>query len=262
MRIACFTSLLFFQLIVSCSAEEAPGRVHLEPDPEALAAVKSVYEFTSMDGRSFAGKVVLVEADTVTIERHSDGKEFTLPKERFIEMDREYMENWAKRNPQLNVPGRDINRIYLGCRKIDSSRSSSGGSRAFAYVTYNPHTGVWKQTAGTRRTRPVNKTKSVVLQVEASSISGPVLTRIHTFFFAKPKGHAMRRVGHYKDDVLVDRSQGELVVESGMVYGYYGFGCIAVNLASGKVMAVDASNHMIRDYLETDAKSGKYGKRP
>lgn len=253
-----FAVFLFFIGIQVSSNGEVSKRGVVRPDAAKMRELKDYYTFTSTDGRSFAGKLVLVELDTVTIERHSDGKEFTLPMDRFIEMDREYMVNWAKQNPGLNIPGRSIDRIYLRCFALDSSTSRRSRGHAFASVTYSRRTGVWTRRAGQTKGKTIDKTRSVVLQLEASSISGPVLVRMHTFFFSKLKDSSMRVYSHHKDDVLVDRNQGELVVSSKEVYGYYGYGCVAVNLVTGTVMAIDASQHTIEDYLEAQAKSGKY----
>lgn len=255
-----FQILLLISFVVSASCSRDASEINqaeIKPDPARMERLKDHYGFTSIEGATFYGKLLLVESERVTIQRHSDGKEFTIPKDRFIDIDRDYFEDWARRNRHLNVPGRNVDRISLRCSPIDSN-SSSSSLRSFASVSYNPSTSVWTAQAGTRRSTSVNKTKSVVLRVEGSSITGPVLTRIHTLFFAKPKGGTLSVSVHSTEDVLVDRSKGELIVSSGRVHGFYGYGAVAINLVTGKVMAIDASRHLIRDYLEAQVDNDKF----
>ena len=79
----------------------------------ALFSVGYSYTFTSNEGTEFDGDLLQVESDTVTISRASDKKEFTLNKSRFSREDQKYFEEWAAKNPHLNMPGRNVAQISL-----------------------------------------------------------------------------------------------------------------------------------------------------
>ena len=79
----------------------------------ALSADGNSYTFTSNDGASFEGKILQVDGNTVTVVRDSDKNEFSLPQSRFSEKDQAYFKQWAKENPQLNLPGRNVAQISL-----------------------------------------------------------------------------------------------------------------------------------------------------
>lgn len=213
-----------------------------------LAACAEAHEFTSIDGASFRGTLVLVEPETVTIKRDSDGKEFTLPKSRFSEADRTYFINAVRYNPKLAIPGRNVQRISLRVKTIsrtvdydDSKRSSAtaGSEGAIAKI----------------EKRGGNRSSGASVLAEASSISGPVMARIHILFYAKgSSGHAHST----HEDIIIDSTKHKAVATCPPIRDFYGFGTVAVNLATGSVVGIDASNHQIKKLLEVQARNGKF----
>jgi hypothetical protein len=99
--------------------------------------------------------------------------------------------------------------------------------------------------------------KGATVHVKASSVSGPVMARIYTAFFVKS---GSQRLIFQLDEknVLVNLGQGELFATCPPVENYYGYGTIAFNMATGKMIGLDASNHTIKQILENEAMSGNF----
>lgn len=98
--------------------------------------------------------------------------------------------------------------------------------------------------------------KGATVHVKASSTSGPVLAKIYTAFFVKSEGERLI----FKIDernVKVDLGEGELFASCQPVENYYGYGTVAFNLATGKMIGTAASNHTIEKILKNKARSGK-----
>jgi len=216
------------------------------------------YTFTSTEGAVFDGELARVEAQKVTIKRHQDGKTFVVGKDRFIEADQEYFESWAKANPRQNLPGLDVDRISLSCKSVGSSRDviyrKTGKTlvdidvSSSVYVTRDWFDVETVVTASVRDETERVKLKGNVIHVSASSLTGPVHARIYAVFFVK-KGGVASIVKVDERNVVVDRGQGEFYSECRPISDYYGFGCVAVNLATGKLIGVDGSTHQIKEIL-------------
>ena len=56
---------------------------------------------------------------------------------------------------------------------------------------------------------------------------------------------------------MIDRAQGELFTSCNPVENYYGYGTVAINLATGKMIGVAGSNHQIEQIMKRKANSGQ-----
>jgi len=233
----------------------------------ALCSVACSYTFTSKDGASFEGKVLRVESETVTVSRDVDKKEFTIPQSRFSEKNQAYFKKWASENPQLNLPGQGVTQISLRCttaRTNDESIIRKTG-RTFVdidvsnsvYWDYNWVTVETTVTATARAETEKVRLKGVTVHVKASSVSGPVYARIYTAFLVK-KGGVPKVFKLDERNVMIDLGQGELYASCNPVENYYGYGTVAINLATGKMIGVAGSNHQIEQILKRKANSGDF----
>jgi len=233
----------------------------------ALCSAAYSYTFTSNEGTTFEGEILRVESGSVTVKRDLDKEEFTIPQSLFSEKDQAYFKKWAAENPQLNFPGRNVTQISLRCttaRTDDESIIRETG-RTFVdidvsnsvYWDYDWITVETIVTATARAETEKVRLKGVTVHVKASSISGPVYTRIYTAFFVK-SGGAPKVFKLDKRNVMVDRGQGELYASCSPVENYYGYGTVAINLATGKMIGVSGSNHQIEQILKRKVSLGDF----
>jgi hypothetical protein len=232
----------------------------------ALFSVGYSYTFTSDEGAEFDGELLQVESDSVTISRASDKTEFTLNKSRFSREDQKYFEEWAANNPHLNMPGINVAQISLRAttaRTNDESIIRKTG-RTFididvsnsAYWDYNWITVETTVTATARAETEKVRLKGATVHVKGSSVSGPVYTRLYTAFFVK-SGGVPKIFKVNERNVMIDRAQGELFTSCNPVENYYGYGTVAINLATGKMIGVAGSNHQIEQIMKRKANSGQ-----
>ncbi|MBT62047.1 MAG: hypothetical protein CML13_02395 [Puniceicoccaceae bacterium] len=223
------------------------------------------YTFTSNDGASFEGQILQVEGNTVTVVRDSDKKEFSLPQSRFSEKDQAYFKQWAKENPQLNLPGRNVTQISLRCTTARTNDESIIRETGRTLIDVNVSSSVYWDydwitvettvTATARAETEKVRLKGATVHVKASSVSGPVFARIYTAFFVKSGGGAKI----FKVDernVRIDLGQGELYASCNPVENYYGYGTVAINLATGHMIGVAGSNHQIEQLMKKKVSSG------
>ena len=229
-----------------------------------LISVAHSYTFTSNEGAKFDGELLRVESETVTISRAFDKREFTLNKSRFCREDQKYFEEWAVENPYLNMPGRNVTQISLRvttARTNDESIIRETG-RTFididvsnsVYWDYDWITVETTVTATARAETEKVRLKGVTVHVKGSSVSGPVYTRLYTAFFVK-SGGVPRVFKVDESNVMIDRAQGELFSSCNPVENYYGYGTVAINLATGKMIGVAGSNRQIEQILKSKAHS-------
>jgi hypothetical protein len=238
----------------------------------ALALILSAplaysYTFTSSEGSTFEGQLLRVEESQVTILRHADRKEFSIPKSRFIEADQEYFARWAKENPHLNFPGRGVSQISLRCTTARTNDESIIRETGRTFIDIDVSNSVYwdyhwltVETTVTATARPETekvRLKGATVHVRGSSVSGPVYTRIYTAFFVK-SGGAPRIFRLDEKNVMVDRGHGEFFVSCDPIENYYGYGTLAMNLATGKMIGVAGSNHSIKQILEQKGRSGDF----
>lgn len=227
----------------------------------------AAYTFTSAEGAQFDGEILFVDQNTVEIRRISDNVKFTVSKSRFSQQDQLYFEKWSRQNPQANLPGRHVTAISLNCttaRTNDESLIRSTGRTLVdvsvtnsVYWDYDWIT-VETQVAVTARPETEKvKLKGATVHVEASSVSGSVYARIYTAFFKK-YGNERLIFQVDKRNVKVDLGKGELYATCPPVENYYGYGTVAFNLATGKLIGIDASNHVIKKILEKKAARGEF----
>ncbi|RYD49993.1 MAG: hypothetical protein EOP85_00500 [Verrucomicrobiaceae bacterium] len=76
--------------------------------------------FTNPDGKTFEGEVVNGNEKTVTIERSSDKKAFTIDRSRLSEADQAYVTQWISDNPN----------VRLSIRTAKKSEKEEGGTKA------------------------------------------------------------------------------------------------------------------------------------
>jgi hypothetical protein len=223
------------------------------------------YTFTSSDGSQFEGEILFVDSTAVALRRSSDDAEFTVPKSRFSETDQAYFKKWVRENPKQNLPGRGVTAISLRCRTARSNDESMIRETGRTLIDVDvSHSVYWNYDWVTVETR-VDVTaraetekvrlKGATVHVQASSVSGPVMARIYTAFFIKS---GKQRLIFQLDqrNVKVGLGQGELYATCPPVENYYGYGTVAFNLATGKLIGIDASNHSIKQILEDKVKSG------
>jgi hypothetical protein len=224
------------------------------------------YTFTSIDGAQFDGELLFVDRSSVTVLRSSDNQRFNLPKSRFAKSDQSYFEEWAKKNPKANLPGHNVKSISLRCSTKKTNDESIVRETGRTLVDVNVSQSVyWNYdwvTVDTRvdvTARPETekvRLKGVTVHVQASSVSGPVIARIYTAFFRKSGGERfIFKVD--RRDVKVSLVKGELYASCSPVEDYYGYGTVAFNLATGKMIGIAASNHTIEKILKSKARSGK-----
>lgn len=231
-----------------------------------LLATGYSYTFTSTDGAQFEGKLLNVGHSSITVQRFEDNTKFTVPKSRFSQDDRKYFAQWAKENAEKNLPGRDVESISLRCSTARTNDESEIRETGRTLVDVNVSQSIYQDydwiTVDTRvdvTTRPETekiRLKGATVHVKASSTSGPVLAKIYTAFFVKSEGERLI----FKIDernVKVDLGEGELFASCQPVENYYGYGTVAFNLATGKMIGIAASNHTIEKILKNKAKSGK-----
>ena len=215
--------------------------------------------FISSDGRTFEGELIRVKAKDVLIERAADREEFSIPISRFSEADKSYFERWARENPRLNLPGRHVNRISLRASSVRSNDETliqeTGRTlvnidvSSSVHIDYDWITVETTVTATARAETERIRLKGATFHVKASSVSGPVHARIYTVFFVKSGGNP-KIFQVEEENVLVELSRGELFAQCQPVENYYGFGTVAINLATGKLLGVDGTNHQIKKILE------------
>ena len=229
------------------------------------AKVNQAYTFTSSDGSQFDGQILFVDSTAVELRRSSDDAEFTVPKSRFSETDQAYFKKWVRENPEQNLPGRGVTAISLRCttaRTNDESMIRETGRMLFdvdvshsVYYNYDWITVDTRVDITARAETEKVRLKGATVHVQASSVSGPVVARIYTAFFIKSGGQRLIFQLDEKN-VRVGLGQGELYATCTPVENYYGYGTVAFNLATGKLIGIDASNHSIKQILEDKAKSG------
>ncbi|MGZ0654442.1 hypothetical protein ACWPKS_02440 [Coraliomargarita sp. W4R72] len=230
-----------------------------------FAGIVQAYTFTSSDGSQFDGEVLFVDSTEVEVRRSSDDVKFRVPKSRFSEADQHYFESWGRENPKLNLPGRGVTAISLRCKTARSNDESiireTGRTLVDVEVTnsvYWDYDWITVETRVDVTARPEMekvRLKGVTVHVQASSVSGPVMARIYTAFFMKS---GSQRVIFQVDErnVKVGLGQGELYATCPPVENYYGYGTVAFNLATGKMIGIDASNHSIKQILDNKISRG------
>jgi hypothetical protein len=232
-----------------------------------LSCTKAIqaYTFTSSDGSQFDGEILFVDSRTVEVRRSEDKFEFKVPKARFSETDQAYFKKWVRDNPELDLPGRGVTAISLRCttaRTNDESMIRETGRILFdvdvsqsVYYNYDWITVDTRVDVTARAETEKVRLKGATVHVQASSVSGPVVARIYTAFFIKSGGQRLIFQLDEKN-VQVGLGQGELYATCPPVENYYGYGTVAFNLATGKLIGIDASNHSIKQILEDKVKSG------
>ena len=230
----------------------------------ALIPAAYSYTFTSKEGTTFEGELIRVESETVKVKRNSDKQEFTLPKSRLAEKDIEYCNKWAKDNPRLNLPGRDVSRISLRCRSVKSNDESlirKTGNTLIdidvwrsVHIDYDWITVETTVIATARAETEKVRLKGSTMHIQASSVSGPVHAKIYSVFFEKSGGEP--RIFKVEEKyVQIDRGEGEFYSICTPIEDYYGHGAVAINLATGKLIGVDGTNHQIKQILTQKVES-------
>ena len=232
-----------------------------------LTNTNQAYTFTSTDGKQFDGEILFVDSTVVKVRRSSDGVVFTVPKSRFSSTDQSHFNKWLTQNPKRNLPGRGVSQISLRCttsRTNDESMIRNTGRMLIdvdvSHSVYYNYDWITIDTRVDVTSRPETekvRLKGATVHVKASSVSGPVMARIYTAFFVKS---GSQRLIFQLDEknVLVNLGQGELFATCPPVENYYGYGTIAFNMATGKMIGLDASNHTIKQILENKAISGNF----
>lgn len=216
------------------------------------------YTFTSNDGVQFDGEILLVNSTAVEVRRDSDGAEFKVAKSRFSDADQKHFEEWVRKNPKQHLQGGGVSRISLRCTtyrtESDTLIRKTGRTLIdidvtnFITVNYDWITVETRIGVTAREETEEIDLKGRIIHVEASSVSGPVATRIYTVFFEKAGGE--RRIFKLnKRDVLVKLGEGDFYASCPPVEDYYGYGTMAFNLTTGKLMGVAGSNHTIEEIL-------------
>jgi hypothetical protein len=231
----------------------------------SFAGAVHAYTFTSSDGSQFDGEILFVDSTAVELRRSSDDAEFTVPKSRFSEIDQVYFKRWVRDNPEQNLPGRGVTAISLRCttaRTNDESMIRETGRILFdvdvshsVYYNYDWLTVDTRVDVTARAETEKVRLKGATVHVQASSVSGPVVARIYTAFLIKS---GKQRLIFQLDqrNVKVGLGQGELYATCPPVENYYGYGTVAFNLATGKLIGIDASNHNIEQLLKEKVGSG------
>lgn len=224
------------------------------------------YIFSSIEGTTFEGQILRVEESQVTVIRNADQKVFTIPKSRFIEADQLHFERWAIENPHLNFPGHRVSKISLRCTTARTNDESIIRETGRTFVDINVSNSVYWEynwlnvettvTATTRAETEKVRLKGATVHVRGSSVSGPVYTRIYTAFFVK-SGGTPKIFKLDERNVMVDRGKGEFLVKCDPIENYYGYGVLAINLSTGKMIGVDGSSHTIKQILEHKGKFGE-----
>lgn len=231
----------------------------------SFAGAAQAYTFTSSDGSQFEGELLFVDSTAVEVRRSSDNAEFKVPKSRFSDADQAYFTEWGRDNPQQNLPGRGVAAISLRCKtarsKDESMIRKTGRTLIDVDVSQSVYWDYDWVTVETRvdvTSRPETekvRLKGVTVHVQASSVSGPVMARIYTAFFIK-SGKQRLIFQLDKRNVKIGLGQGELYVTCPPIENYYGYGTVAFNLASGKLIGIDASSHNIKQLLKQKVARG------
>jgi len=228
----------------------------------AFVSLLNGYTFTSNDGVQFDGEVLFVNSTMVEVRRNSDGVAFQVAKSRFSDADQKHFKEWVRQNPKQHLPGGDVSQISLRCdtyrTNSDSIIRETGRTLIdvdvsnfirvnYDWITVETRIGVTARA----ETEQINL-KGRIIHVEASSVSGPVATRIYTAFFEKT-GKERRIFQLDKRDVLVKLGEGDFYASCPSVENYYGYGTMAFNLTTGKLIGVAGSNHTIEEILRNMA---------
>jgi hypothetical protein len=94
------------------------------------------YTFTNPEGKSFDGEILRVQKDTVTIERTSDRRSFSMPIAKLSPADQAYATQWKKDNPDIRLTFNVVKESENN--EVDGSNQESDDSFRIEVKNGNP----------------------------------------------------------------------------------------------------------------------------
>jgi len=215
--------------------------------------------FESNRGETFVGQIIEVNENNVTILKSSDNKTYTTPWNRFSLEDRNYFSKIL--SSKETALGSDVTSIRIRCKSLKINKSAdvrytgrtlvdvdSYISDSYIYGDY-----LYVETTTRTTTRPetiVTPLRTAKVLVEASSTSGPVNVRLFfAYYYRGLTGPTIHKV--IKRDVIVDRGEGSAIFETEGFKDYYGYGVLAVNMATGIVIGYHSPSRGIMNHLKS-----------
>ena len=220
--------------------------------------------FTSVDGRSFEGELVSVSSDEVEVFRILDSKYIRCSKKLFSHADNDFFNSWPN-DPSSWSFGKSVSKIYLNAKtkghKTKKIKISNGNYKIFGDArvsgfTYpvgyysNHHWFDAKVDLDLRIEREYDEVRlrSTNLEIDFSSVSGPVLARIYTLFLIKIDGDTFLAELDI-NDTIIRLANDPIYVESDYLRHYYGYGVFAFNLVTGQLIGISANSYQSEKFL-------------
>lgn len=222
----------------------------------ALLNLAAAREFRSADlSRSFVGEVIAIEGDIVSIRRDSDKRVVESLISAFSEEDQRYIRSIH--------PGKFIDRVTLRAETLQTRTQSfdlnSGELHRTVTVT-TPVSGLFTQIPYFEirrvfwgRELETFQMKGKTVRVEALTTAGTARTRLMCFYLEGTQKQINIVECQYVD-VLLDLHTADTYFCFDPIASYYGYVVCAINLDSGKVMAIRGTKknaeRFVREQLE------------
>lgn len=209
-------------------------------------------EFRSADlSQAILGEVVGLEGEMVSIRRDLDNRVFTSAISAFSEEDQNYIRSIH--------PGTFIDRITLRAETVQTR------TKSFDFNTGRLHRSISVTTpvAGILNSIPYFEVRQTfwgdkletytmtgkTVRAEALTTAGEVRTRLMCFYLAGTQ-KSVTVVGCQYRDVILDLFAGDTFFHFDPVASYYGYVVCAINLDSGKVMALRGTKRNAERFVQ------------